>query len=798
MPSTYSNLKIELIGTGEQVGTWGESTNSNLGNAIDEAISGTTNVTFSNANVVLTLVNSSASQPARNMRLNLVGVASTPLTLTVPAIQKLYLITNNLASAITVQNSTGTGASVPAGKSVWVYNDSANVSYGINSLGATLAVNAGGTGTTTSTGTGSVVLNTSPSLVTPLLGTPTSGTLTNCTGLPLTSGAGVTGVLPVLNGGTGVTTSTGSGSNVLSTSPALTTPNLGTPSAGTLTNCTGLPGSTGIVGDAGSAGKVLQSTGTGNAVWALGAYQGITDYTVTSTVNTFTLTYTSNQIVRLVNDATTATATVAITLPAMNSNMSAGWGKFIFQNDTLQGYIIALKDAGGTTRQYVSGTGGSTQGLTIKDISTANGTWYVHDYYSIVAGLRNISSATSVLTNAGYTIQATALIPLTSTSFAIVWTEVDSNAGIGVQANAAIYAQHYTINTATNVVTTSNKVTIQALGSTVAMGYNYINWDVDQNGHAFVMISGELGSASCCGSNWSRMGAGWFGLSSSGGTLYASAVTVVGQVYNAFGSNFYAQPLYVSYLGSNNAYAFSFSYPTSGSNASVVYFGGATVTGTTAVTLTNSASNISVALGNLGTTWSSLPAYSSRTSLTTFTAGGPANGTIPLWGRAISYTPASNTFTQVARTTATRLTIEQASSAAYASFGQGGFMYCVNKVIYGGFSWTIANAGAAGVSSTLNGTITAKSFGSSVYSSVTSAPTAVLASARSVFISGTTLNAGYFTCDTTAADFNLNGQFGSGSIGGMISTANSISLVSWGTSGSSFTINGIATPFSPL
>jgi hypothetical protein len=99
----------------------------------------------------------------------------------------------------------------------------------------TLPVANGGTGVTASTGTGSVVLSNSPTLVTPALGTPSSGTLTNATGLPIDGGT--TGTLPVARGGTGVTSSTGSGSVVLSNSPTLVTPALGTPASGNLANC---------------------------------------------------------------------------------------------------------------------------------------------------------------------------------------------------------------------------------------------------------------------------------------------------------------------------------------------------------------------------------------------------------------------------------------------------------------------------------------------------------------------------------------------------------------------------------
>lgn len=132
MASTYSSLKIELIGTGDQAGTWGNTTNTNLGTAIEEAITGTANVTFASSNAAIALTDTNSAQTARNLRLNLVGTITNVQTLFVPAVEKQYLITNGLSNSIIISNGTnaaptGTTFTLPAGRSSIVFNDATNI-----------------------------------------------------------------------------------------------------------------------------------------------------------------------------------------------------------------------------------------------------------------------------------------------------------------------------------------------------------------------------------------------------------------------------------------------------------------------------------------------------------------------------------------------------------------------------------------------------------------------------------------------------------------------------------------------
>lgn len=152
MPSTYSNLKIQLMATGENNTTWGNVANTNMGTALEEAIVGSADVTFASNNVTLTLTDTNATQTARNLRLNLIGITGgSTRNLVVPSIEKPYIVNNTCADSVLVKTAAGTGITVPAGKTMWVYSNGTNVVDATThlsslTLASPLAVTDGGTG----------------------------------------------------------------------------------------------------------------------------------------------------------------------------------------------------------------------------------------------------------------------------------------------------------------------------------------------------------------------------------------------------------------------------------------------------------------------------------------------------------------------------------------------------------------------------------------------------------------------------------------------------------------------------
>lgn len=157
MASTYStNLKIELIGTGEQAGLWGNTTNTNLGTALEQAIVGKADIDMNSTTITLTLNNTNAAQDARAIYLNLTGSPGGAAVLEVPAIEKPYIVKNGSNQVVTVKVTGQTGVAVPVGKTVLVYNNGTDVVTAVDhipslTLGAALPVASGGIGTTSLT-----------------------------------------------------------------------------------------------------------------------------------------------------------------------------------------------------------------------------------------------------------------------------------------------------------------------------------------------------------------------------------------------------------------------------------------------------------------------------------------------------------------------------------------------------------------------------------------------------------------------------------------------------------------------
>lgn len=134
MASTYSpSLRLELMATGDQSGTWGDTTNTNLGTLLEQSITGYLSKAMADANQTLTSLDG-ASDEARNAVVEATGALTAGRNIVVPTAEKLYLIKNSTTGgfAVTVKTTAGTGVAVPMNGSRWVYCDGTNVVDGMS------------------------------------------------------------------------------------------------------------------------------------------------------------------------------------------------------------------------------------------------------------------------------------------------------------------------------------------------------------------------------------------------------------------------------------------------------------------------------------------------------------------------------------------------------------------------------------------------------------------------------------------------------------------------------------------
>lgn len=184
MPSTYStNLKLQLMATGEDSGTWGVNTNNNLGTLIEESIVGAATVAMADANQTITTPDG-VTGSGRHVYLNCTGALTANRNLVVPTLNKNYVVTNSTTGgfSIVVKTTAGTGITIGPALKRYVYADGTNVVEAINSVGDFTVAGTLGISSVSTTGNATIGGNLAVTGTTALTGNATMAGTVGVTG----------------------------------------------------------------------------------------------------------------------------------------------------------------------------------------------------------------------------------------------------------------------------------------------------------------------------------------------------------------------------------------------------------------------------------------------------------------------------------------------------------------------------------------------------------------------------------------------------------------------------------------